>query len=191
MRAIVEAGERIIEEQATEKQSIHAQAMRGPPGSIPAGGQAPAAAGDLAPGPRHASPAEMGPAGPTLVDGTDGMPGQAAGAGPGEPGIAVQPPEGETGRLDAGADPFAGEAEPFGGGAPGEAGPSVRGLSLGLTSFRGLLSTDGAGLVAGAADKLRRRLPLPVRRVLRSVRSWTRAVIGGSAAAGIGRFSCA
>jgi two-component system sensor histidine kinase MtrB len=167
VRAIVEAGERIIEEQATEKQSIHAQAMRGPPGSVPAGGRAPAAAGDLAPGSPHASPAEMGSAGATLVDGTDGMPGKAAGAGPGEPGIAVQPPEGETGRLAAGADPFAGEA-----------GPAVRGLSLGLTSFRGLLSTDGAGLVGGAADKLRRRLPLPVRRVLRSVRGWTRAVIG-------------
>jgi two-component system, OmpR family, sensor histidine kinase MtrB len=50
-------------------------------------------------------------------------------------------------------------------------------LAPGLTAFRGVLSVDG-GPLAGAIDGLRRRLPLPVRRVLRSVRRWARAVVG-------------
>jgi two-component system, OmpR family, sensor histidine kinase MtrB len=60
----------------------------------------------------------------------------------------------------------------------GRADPVVRGLTPGLTAFRGVLSVDGSGPLAGAIDGLRRRLPLPVRRVLRSVRRWVRAVIG-------------
>jgi two-component system sensor histidine kinase MtrB len=60
----------------------------------------------------------------------------------------------------------------------GRAGSAARGLGLSLTAFRGVLSVDGGGLLGGAADGLRQRLPLPVRRVLRSVRRRTRAVIG-------------
>ena len=52
------------------------------------------------------------------------------------------------------------------------------GLGLGLTAFRDALSVDGGGPLAGVADGLRRRLPRPVRRVLRSVRRWARAVLG-------------
>jgi two-component system, OmpR family, sensor histidine kinase MtrB len=51
-------------------------------------------------------------------------------------------------------------------------------LAPGLTAFRGVLSVDGGGPLAGAVDALRRRLPLPIRRMLRSVRRWARAVIG-------------
>ena len=51
-------------------------------------------------------------------------------------------------------------------------------LAPGLTAFRGVLSVDGGGPLAGAIDGLRRRLPLPVRRGLRSVRRWARALIG-------------
>ena len=50
-------------------------------------------------------------------------------------------------------------------------------LAPGLTAFREVLSIDG-GPLAGAIDGLRRRLPLPVRRGLRSVRRWARALIG-------------
>jgi two-component system sensor histidine kinase MtrB len=45
-----------------------------------------------------------------------------------------------------------------------------------LTAFRGVLSLDGGGPLAGVAGRLRRRLPLPVRRVLRSVRRVLRSV---------------
>jgi two-component system, OmpR family, sensor histidine kinase MtrB len=51
-------------------------------------------------------------------------------------------------------------------------------LSLGLTAFRDVLSADGDGPLAGVADGLRRRLPPPVRRVLRSVRRQARALLG-------------
>src|SRR5499427_4997028 len=50
-------------------------------------------------------------------------------------------------------------------------------LTPGLTAFRGVLSADG-GPLAGVIDGLRRRLPLPIRRVLRSVRRWAQTVIG-------------
>ena len=60
----------------------------------------------------------------------------------------------------------------------GRADPVVRGLTPSLIAFRGVLSVDGSGPLAGAIDGLRRRLPLPVRRVLRSVRRWVRAAIG-------------
>jgi two-component system sensor histidine kinase MtrB len=49
---------------------------------------------------------------------------------------------------------------------------------MSLAAFRGVLSVDGDGLLAGAADGLRRRLPLPARRVLRSGRRRARTVIG-------------
>ena len=60
----------------------------------------------------------------------------------------------------------------------GEAEPAARLLGLALTAFRGALSLDGSGLLAGVADGLRRRLPLPVRRALRSFRRRERAVLG-------------
>jgi two-component system sensor histidine kinase MtrB len=41
-----------------------------------------------------------------------------------------------------------------------------------------VLSVDGGVLLTGVADGVRRRLPLPVRRVLRSVRRRARAVVG-------------
>ena len=49
---------------------------------------------------------------------------------------------------------------------------------LSLTAFRDTLSVDGGGLLAGMAGGLRRRLPLPARRVLRSGRRRARAVLG-------------
>jgi two-component system sensor histidine kinase MtrB len=51
-------------------------------------------------------------------------------------------------------------------------------LGPGLTAFRGVLSVDGGGPLAGVIGGLRRRLPLPVRRALRSARRWAQTVIG-------------
>ncbi|HEY3036131.1 MAG TPA: hypothetical protein VGJ54_15915, partial [Streptosporangiaceae bacterium] len=47
-----------------------------------------------------------------------------------------------------------------------------------MTAFRGVLSLDSGGPLAGVAGRLRRRIPLPVRRVLRSVRRRSQAVVG-------------
>jgi two-component system, OmpR family, sensor histidine kinase MtrB len=60
----------------------------------------------------------------------------------------------------------------------GRAAPVAGGLSPGLTTFRGVLSVDGGGPFAGVIGGLRRRLPLPVRRMPRSVRRWAWAVTG-------------
>jgi two-component system, OmpR family, sensor histidine kinase MtrB len=60
----------------------------------------------------------------------------------------------------------------------GRAEPAARGAGPGLTAFREALSVDGGGPFAGALGGLRRRLPRPVRHMLRSVRRWVRAVIG-------------
>jgi two-component system, OmpR family, sensor histidine kinase MtrB len=59
----------------------------------------------------------------------------------------------------------------------GDAEPAARLIGLALTAFRGALSLDGSGLLAGVTDSLRRRLPLPVRRVLRSVRRRARSLV--------------
>src|SRR5258707_234692 len=49
---------------------------------------------------------------------------------------------------------------------------------LSLTAFRDALSMDGGGRLAGVTGGLRRRLPLPARRALRSFRLRERAVLG-------------
>ena len=82
-----------------------------------------------------------------------------------------------AGDLAPGARPLSpAEAVPSGAALVGRPGGLPRGLSL--TAFRDTLSVDGEGLLAGVADGLRRRLPLPVRRVLRSFRRRERAVLG-------------
>src|SRR5262245_33763896 len=68
------------------------------------------------------------------------------------------------------------EAVPPGAALVGRPGGLPWGLSL--TAFRGALSVDGGGLAAGVAGGLRRRLPRPARRVLRSFRRRERAVLG-------------
>ncbi len=128
--------------------------MREVPSGGSTRGEAQARAGDLTPGAHLAGPAGAGAAGLAPADRARGVPGIAAGTGPA--GAAALAPE-----------------RPSGG--PGSA---IRGLSLGLTAFRGVLSLDGGGPLAGVVGGLRRRLPLPVRRVLRSVRRRSQAVIG-------------
>src|SRR5262249_26962430 len=59
----------------------------------------------------------------------------------------------------------------------GDAEPAARLIGPALTAFRGALSLDGSGPLAGVTDSLRRRLPLPVRRVLRSVRRRARSLV--------------
>jgi two-component system sensor histidine kinase MtrB len=82
-----------------------------------------------------------------------------------------------AGDLAPGAPPVGpAEAVPSGAALVGRLGGLPRGLSL--TAFRDTLSVDGGGLVAGVAGGLRRRLPLPARRVLRSFRRRERAVLG-------------
>ena len=68
------------------------------------------------------------------------------------------------------------EAVPSGAALVGRPGGLPRGLSL--TAFRDALSMDGGGPLAGVTGGLRRRLPLPVRRALRSFRRRERAVLG-------------
>jgi two-component system, OmpR family, sensor histidine kinase MtrB len=68
------------------------------------------------------------------------------------------------------------EAVPSGAALVGRPGGLPRGLSL--TAFRDALSMDGGGPLAGVTAGLRRRLPLPARRALRSFRLRERAVLG-------------
>jgi len=127
--------------------------MRGAASSGSTGGEAQARAGDLAPGAPAASSAEARPVGLTPAGRAAGLPGAAAGAGQAEPGdLAPERPG-------------------------GEAESAAHLLGLALTAFRGALSLDGSGLLAGVTDSLRRRLPLPVRRALRSVRRRARAAV--------------
>jgi two-component system, OmpR family, sensor histidine kinase MtrB len=127
--------------------------MREVPSGGSTRGEARARAGDLAPGTHLVGPAGAGAAGQAPADRAAGAPGMAAATGPA--GAAALAPE-----------------------RPGGPGSAFRGLSLGLTAFRGVLSLDGGGPLAGVAGRLRRRLPLPVRRVLRSVRRRSQAVVG-------------
>jgi two-component system sensor histidine kinase MtrB len=130
--------------------------------SKPAGGEVRAGASGLAPDAVAVGPPAGSPPATALADPVGGGPPEAAGtvldapAIPGDPGV----PAGIAG---------SGLGSPDGAQVP--AGP-------GLPGMRGLLTADPAGLLAAVGAGLRRRLPLPVRRVLRSGRRQVRAVAG-------------
>ena len=113
------------------------------------GGEAHAKVGGLAADAVAAASVGSGPAVTVPADPAAGVPASGAGAGRGDP-VEIAP------------------------GIP----KAAAALSRGLAGVRGLLTVDTGGLLAGAAQRLRRRLPRPVRRVLRSGRRQVRAVVG-------------
>jgi two-component system, OmpR family, sensor histidine kinase MtrB len=140
--------------------------MRGVPGSGPDRGEAHAGAGRRPPGSLRASSAEAGPAGTALADPPGGVRAGKAAAGPDGPDAA---PAGSGAALRG---PDAPAAAPDGPAALAE--PAGRGL----TGIGGGLAADVGGPLAGAGTRLWRRLPLPVRRALRTGRRHARAVVG-------------
>jgi two-component system, OmpR family, sensor histidine kinase MtrB len=139
--------------------------MRGAPSNGSTGSGAQARASGLAPGAHHVSAPGAGPDGVALPGRSGGAPGPAD--GPNGAGVIADP---GTGAAQPGA---LGPERPG-----GRTEPAARGPGLSLAALRAVLSVDGSGPLAGVADGLRRRLPLPVRRVLRSLRRRVRATVG-------------